>query len=273
MMQSIRQLIKERGDNTLFNRSVFPLLTRLIQRRPLRPLKLGVRKYAWLAAGLLCLHGVQAQDIDYVNANFSVEYNNKLTQGENRLSIQREQKQYKINFGLDHWLLSSHQTAVFTMEQCQAQPLSYTSTAKRPLKDESTQTLNFDWQQKKATFQSDGEHKSFDLDTALYDPLSFFFEARCDLIAGKTAFSYPLIHKGNKKTHHYKVVGIETVETGQGQVDALVIERERESKSRQTRLYVAPSLDYLLVKIEHQESRLLKIVATLKSMDYQLINH
>ena len=69
------------------------------------------------------------------------------------------------------------------------------------------------------------------------------------------------------------MVGIETVETGQGQVDALVIERERESKSRQTRLYVAPSLDYLLVKIEHQESRLLKIVATLKSMDYQLINH
>ncbi|MCQ9615701.1 hypothetical protein L1889_02390 [Paenalcaligenes niemegkensis] len=61
------------------------------------------------------------------------------------------------------------------------------------------------------------------------------------------------------------------IETGLGQFEALVVERERENKSRQTRLYVAPSLDYLLVKIEHQESRLMKIVATLKTMDYQLL--
>lgn len=83
-------------------------------------------------------------------------------------------------------------------------------------------------------------------------------------------FTYPLIYKGDERIHTYKVVGAETVQTGQGPVEALVVERERESKSRKTRLYVAPSLDYLLVKIEHQENRLVKIVATLKHMDYEL---
>lgn len=233
-----------------------------------------MKKYALLLLGLLCFHGAQAQSIDYVNAVFSVEYNNKLTQGENHLRIQRENNHYDVDFSLEHWLLSSSQKATFEMNpECQVKPLSYISTSKRPLKNEITQTLSFDWKSKRVEFTSEEDNKFFDLDNALYDPLSFFFEARCELMAGKKEFAYPLIYKGNKKTHNYKVIGAEAVETGHGVVEALVIERNRKSESRQTRLYVAPSLDYLLVKIEHQESRLLKIVATLKNMNYKLIGH
>ena len=66
------------------------------------------------------------------------------------------------------------------------------------------------------------------------------------------------------------VIGKEKVETGQGVVDALVVERQRSSKNRKTQLYVAPELDYLLVKIVHQESRLATVTATLQHMDYQV---
>lgn len=89
-------------------------------------------------------------------------------------------------------------------------------------------------------------------------------------MAGKTQFSYPVIHKGKQKTHTYRVVGQEKVDTGQGTVNALIVERQRSSKNRKTRLYVAPELDYLLVKIEHQESRLATISASLKKMEYQI---
>lgn len=225
-----------------------------------------------LAAALLGSPIAQAQDIDYVKANFSVEYNNKLTEGVNRLTIQRDQNQYEVDFDLDHWMLSSRQHATFNMKQCEVQPLSYVSKNKRPLKDTSTQSLAFDWENEQAKLSGDGGPKQFDLSNRLYDPLSFFFEARCDLMAGEQRFSYPLIHKGESKTHTYKVVGTAPVQTGQGLVEALVVERERSSTTRRTRLYVAPSLDYLLVKIEHQESRLLKIVATLQDMDYQLVD-
>lgn len=228
-------------------------------------------KVMLLCAGLFCLHGAQAQDIDYVNASFSVEYNNQLTQGENRLNIQRDDKSHQIDFVLDHWLLSSHQTAEFEMEQCQVRPISYSASNKRPFKGERFQTIEFFWDQKKAEYESEDEQKTFDLNERLYDPISFFFEARCGLMAGKKEFTYPLIRNGRQTTHTYKVLGTEQVETGQGQVEALVIERERRNKNRQTRLYVAPALDYLLVKIEHQESRLAKIVATLKTMDYELV--
>lgn len=168
-------------------------------------------------------------------------------------------------------MLSSSQTATFSMQpNCQVQSLSYSSTSERPFKSPSIQQIKFDWAAQQATFSTNenSDNTFFALDERLYDPLSFFFEARCELMAGQTHFAYPLIYKGKKRTHRYNVVGTEQVDTGQGQVETLVIERDRSSKNRQTRLYVAPSLDYLLVKIEHQESRLLRLVATLKDMDY-----
>lgn len=229
-----------------------------------------LKKYILLCVGLLCLSGAQAQDINYVNANFSVMYNNQATQGQNRLNIQRDNTTYRIDFALDHWMLSASQKATFEMEQCHVQPISYVTVNKRPFKQETTQTLEFDWSQDKAEYRSDDEEKTFDLDARVYDPISFFFEARCGLIAGKKEFVYPLIRNGSRTTHTYKVVGTETVETGQGPVDALVVERERSSQKRRTRLYVAPELGYLLVKIEHQESRLVRIDATLQDMEYEL---
>lgn len=221
----------------------------------------------------LFFHNAHAQNIDYVNAVFSVKYNNKLTDGENRLKIKRDKNIYHIDFELDHWLSSATQKATFEMNQCRVRPISYTSTTKRPFKEEIIQTLTFDWERKIADYTSNDEEKIFELDNALYDPISFFFEARCELMAGKTQLSYPLIYKGNKRTHIYKVTGTQTVQTGIGEFEALVVERERTNKNRQTRLYVAPQLGYLLVKIEHQESRLMKVVITLKNMDYQLVDN
>ena len=251
----------------------FPIRSHFLKLRARCPGKSVFKKYGLLCVGLLCFHSVHAQNIDYVDAVFSVELNNKLTQGENRLKIRRDHNRYAIQFELDHWLSSASQKATFEMDQCKVRPLSYIATTKRPLKEEITQTLTFDWERKKVEYSSKDEQKSFDLDTVLYDPVSFFFEARCELMAGKKQLSYPLIHKGNKKTHNYKVIGTQVVETGQGEFEALVVERERKNKNRQTRFYVAPSLGYLLVKIEHQESRLLKMVATLKDMSYQLVDN
>lgn len=238
----------------------------------------SVKKPATLLLGGLILglfHSVSsasAPAIDYVDASFSLEYNNKASQGENRLRVQHDQDQYQVRFSLDHWMTKSEQSASFKLTDCAIQPLSYQATNKRPLQSETKQTLSFDWEQNIALYRSDEDQQRFDLESVLYDPLSFFFEARCDLIDGKTEFSYPVIHKGKIKTHTYKMIGSELVNTAQGKFNALVIERQRSNKNRKTRLYVAPELDYLLVKIEHQESRLVNVVATLKHMDYRLLN-
>lgn len=226
-----------------------------------------------LLLGLLIPSAAFSQAIDYVEAVFSVHYNNKETDGENRLRIHREGDAYEIDFELDHWMLSSQQIAKFKFNQCMVQPESYTDRHKQPFKKEKSQQLTFDWDQHTARLEGD-EDKQFDLteSSAAYDPLSFFFEARCALMAGETSFSFPVIRKGRHRVQEFEVTGTEVVSTPLGDFEALVVERIRDNPKRQTRLYVAPELDYLLVKIEHQESSLLRIIATLKALDYQLID-
>lgn len=228
--------------------------------------------YAVVCAGLLFCSSAYAQGIDFVDADFSVTINNKQTEAANHLTIARDGTHYRVDFALEHWMVTSIQKATFDMNDCTVHPVSYSDTSKRPFKDEKVQTLAFDAEHNKVTYHSGDEEKTFSWDQALYDPISLFFEARCDLIAGKTDFTYPVIRKGSRKNQRYRVVDTQTVNTGQGDVQALVIERERKNKKRQTRLYVAPELGYLLVKIEHQESSLLKVVATLKRMDYGLVS-
>jgi len=213
-----------------------------------------------------------AQAIDYVQAVFSVQYGNKETAGENLLDIKSDGDSYEVNFDLDHWMLSSNQYARFEMQDCMVRPELYQDTSERPFKSKETQKLKFNWADHEAIFSNKDDQKKFNFkdDQLAYDPLSFFFEARCALIDGETEFTYPVIRKGDKKDQTYRVTGEELVQTPLGDFKALVVERVRDNPKRQTRLYVAPELDYLLVKIEHQENAMLRIVATLKEMDYKL---
>ena len=212
-----------------------------------------------------------AQDLDRVDAIYSIEYNGNSGQGKNHLRIQRDQNHYTVNFEVDHLLSNAQQQAHFELNNCKVTPLSYRSTAKAPFKKEQKQQLDFDWVTHQAHYSSTDEQKDFALAPILYDPLSFFFEARCELMAGQHEFSYPLIYKGRQKTHTYQVVGTEQINTGMGTLEALVVERQRSNPKRQTRLYVAPELGYLPIKIEHQESRLLNFSAVLDHMEYQLV--
>ncbi len=224
-----------------------------------------------LLAGGLYAAAVPAQDLASVDAVFSVEINKQPTDGENRLKVSRDGTRYSVDFQLDHWMVSVDQKARFAVDDCKVRPLSYRDTSKRPLKDESTQTLDFDWVHHEAHYRGDATQKTFPLTGPTYDPISLFFEARCELMAGQKDFAYPVIRKGSVKTQRYRVVGTRSVQTGLGEFEALVVERVRSSSKRRTRLYVAPDLDYLLVRIEHRENSLLTVSVTLQTMNYQLV--
>ncbi len=211
-----------------------------------------------------------AQSLAYVDAVFAVEINGQPTEGRNRLDVSRNGEHYHVDFVLDHWMVSVRQHADFGMQACAVRPQAYEDVSKRPFAEESAQTLKFDWNAGVAHYRNAEGAKDFPLDDKAYDPISLFFEARCGLMAGEEDFTYPVIRKGSLRTQHYRVVDRQPVETGMGTFEALVVERVRKNRKRQTRLYVAPELDYLLVRIEHQESKLLKVAVTLQHMDYRL---
>ena len=123
--------------------------------------------------------------------------------------MQRNGQQYDAKFEAEHALLDITQQARFNMQQCQVQPQSYSNNANPAFKSRVKETIAFDWGSKQASYTNNDadKNKRFNLVPALYDPLSFFFAARCDLMAGKTRFTYPLIYKGNERKHTYVVTG------------------------------------------------------------------
>ncbi|NLA52311.1 MAG: DUF3108 domain-containing protein [Alcaligenaceae bacterium] len=218
----------------------------------------------------LSSNALAQSEIDYVNAVFAVSYNSSPSTNDAHLKIDNNSGNFKANFAIEHTLLDTTQSAQFSNNQCSITPQSYTSTSKAAFRSKTSESLNFDWTTKTATRQHNKDgNVSFPLNQQLYDPMSLFFKARCDLMAGKTQLSYPLIHKGKEKTHKYNVIGTEMVETGMGNFEALVVQRQRSNPDRRTTFYVAPALDYLIVKINHRENSLANVSMTLKSMDYK----
>jgi len=83
-----------------------------------------------------------------------------------------------------------------------------------------------------------------------YDPLLYQLALRQDLINEKEPLTYHLIRKGKETQYNFNRVGLETVNTPYGRIEAIKIERVRDkSSSRKTLIWAAPSLNYVIVKM------------------------
>ena len=65
--------------------------------------------------------------------------------------------------------------------------------------------------------------------------------------------SYRVADGGKLKTYVFRYRGQHSISTPFGDVDTLVMERTRSGATRKTTFWLAPSLDYLPVHIEHRE--------------------
>ena len=84
-------------------------------------------------------------------------------------------------------------------------------------------------------------------------PLSYQFQMQLDLLHGKTVLNYPVASRGHIKNYQYSIIREETIDTPLGQLDTVVVERQRDSDERETFLWLAPKLQFLPVKLLQNE--------------------
>jgi len=82
-----------------------------------------------------------------------------------------------------------------------------------------------------------------------YDPLLYQLALRQDLIDNKEILSYHMVRKGKETQYRFEKQGMETINTPYGRIEAIKVLRLRENSSRRTLLWVAPSLNYVVVKL------------------------
>ena len=88
------------------------------------------------------------------------------------------------------------------------------------------------------------------------DQGTYILALRDDIARGVKDPCYDVIDDDHVEKYCFLVTDNETIDTALGKMDAVVVERVRKPQSpRYTRFWFAPSLDYSMAKLEHQEQK------------------
>jgi hypothetical protein len=117
-------------------------------------------------------------------------------------------------------------------------------------------TLSFD--QATGTLTSEGK---FEWSQALlenenvFDPLNVQIQIRRNVIAGLEEFSLmlPDLKTGAIEANNYKIVDNGSFEVVGVEYPCIIVERFRQQDDRTTRYFLAPDLDYLIIKVEDED--------------------
>jgi hypothetical protein len=113
----------------------------------------------------------------------------------------------------------------------------------------------YDWESGQARVSGHVE-ATLPLDQPLHDLLSYQLALRCDIEQGHDEMSYPLIARNKIRTYQFARRGTETLQTALGSLETIVVDRVRDSDDkRTTRIWLAPELNHILVKLEQYEPK------------------
>jgi hypothetical protein len=144
-----------------------------------------------------------------------------------------------------------YETSLFVINDGEMLPQKYTSVRKGTGRDKSLD-LEFDLD-KKVAVQEKGETIpwSGELDNLLY---RFHFQR--SLMTEQQEFDYRIINnRAQLKGYKFQILGEEKLSLPYGELDTLKVQIVRASSSKRTTfIWFAPSLDYLMVRIEQYKS-------------------
>jgi hypothetical protein len=159
-----------------------------------------------------------------------------------------------LSFTIKSRFFNHHEVSQFDWANCRARPRHY-EMAFDGLGIERRSTVDFDWDKQLATESALEQPVQIPLDNARMDALSMAMTARCWLRDGRQRLELPVVYRGGKRDLLFSVVGREPVETPLGTFDAVLLEnRHNNARIKRTRVWVAPALDWFMVRMEHVEN-------------------
>lgn len=218
-----------------------------------------LRKASGLAAALLLLFSASAAAFPQAFAvRYEVTYSG-LTLGEAHVDYRQ--------IGADRYRYSSHIRPLGLAAMLLRSEITELSEGRivdsgfRPHRYEYRRTgrnsretdLIFDWEQRKVINNAaDAVWKERIPDDVL-DRMVSQLQLMHDLAVAEEDLSYPIADGNRIKRYTLRIVGQEIVRTPYGDFETLKIIRVADSDKRSTTFWCAPALNYLPVRVEHQE--------------------
>jgi Protein of unknown function (DUF3108) len=132
----------------------------------------------------------------------------------------------------------------------------------------STVELNFDWQNMRATGESETKPVDLKLKEGTQDVMSIQVEVMLDLKHGNLPKTFQIIDKDQLKDFIYTQEGSAKIRTAIGEIDTVIVTSQRTGNNRILRMWFAPSLGFVPVQAERSRDGKVEISMRIKSVDH-----
>ena len=178
---------------------------------------------------------------------------------------------YQLGYSSDiSWMIFSdkrEETSDFSINNGQIQPLRYTMQRSGSGPNRYYE-LNLDPVNKVLAEGKMKKAKAVNWQEDWQDQISYQLQLALDLKAGKTEFHYNVLNRnGNSKMYHYKVVTEEMLPLPYGNIKTIRIART-DSGDKQVYAWLAPELDYMLVRLWRGEDNVEQFDVQLHKLDW-----
>lgn len=140
------------------------------------------------------------------------------------------------------------QSSTFTLNNNNVSP-TQASTTYKLLGIGRTHKLNFDPSRKKVVSNYKGKSTTMNMAQQAFDDLSLEVQIRQDLLNGKFSGNYYMAKKDKIEKTPFKKSGNTKITVPAGTFDTVRVDRVHDDNSRSTSFWLAPTLDYLPVKV------------------------
>ncbi|NVK42876.1 MAG: DUF3108 domain-containing protein [Oceanospirillaceae bacterium] len=175
-----------------------------------------------------------------------------------------------------HWLLTSTadagiagvlESTHFQVDSNRIVPHEY-QYHRKVLGKSRDAVLSFDWPNGRVTNNVDDKPWHMDIPPGTLDKLAYQMQLRLDLPSGQRKLQYAVADGGSLKEYAFEVLGSETVSTPAGEFNAIKVQRDRgDDAKRETYIWFAPDLDYMIVKLWQIESDGKEVQLLLKQIE------
>ncbi len=192
----------------------------------------------------------QAKDISTFTAKYNFSVKDKVSgSGKATRTLKKSGNRwtYKTNAYAFGGLAKAYQSTSFNLSNNKVKP-TYASTSYKVLGKRNRHKVKFGSRSVVSTYKG----KSHTLKKPVrnvYDDLGLEVQIRQDLLNGKFTGNYYRVSKDSIVKTKFRKAGKVTLKTRAGTFKTVRIDRVHKNKNRQTSFWLAPSLDYLPIKI------------------------
>jgi hypothetical protein len=173
---------------------------------------------------------------------------------------------YTLNMKAKALMMTMTEESHFSISVGKLMPLRYQYEFSKPIGSDRKQSIKFNW----ASMQIEALYKKpwgLPLSMGISDRLNVLTALRVHLLTnGVSNYRARIADKGKLKEYDIVPAGSEILKTPMGEIETIVLERQGDDKV--TRFWLAPNMDYQLIRFVQEESDGDEYELNIKSIEF-----